>query len=220
MQSTKLERNFVNENLISKYLKCIICSAVFDEPTRLRCGHTFCKLCISQWLNDHSTCPECRSEAKRKNFQIDRIAAGIISELDVYCSNKNYGCKWKGVIDRLESHQRKCTAKMVAEQLNLKIQSNQKFDDDHELVYQNDPGNLVTRINANLKDKKEVIDALKSSSENTKDNNLEDDDPLAFLDQLQQFSDDNPLEEMRMIDFIDQDLPKQCRERIISQLNQ
>ncbi|CAD8186002.1 unnamed protein product [Paramecium octaurelia] len=220
MQSTKLERNFVNENLISKYIKCIICSAVFDEPTRLRCGHTFCKQCISQWLTDHSTCPECRSDAKRKHFQIDRIAAGIISELDVYCSNKIYGCKWKGVIDRLESHQRKCTAKIVAEQLNLKIQSNQETDEDNELACQNDPGNLVTRINANLKDKKEVIDALKSSSENTKDNNLEDDDPLAFLNQLHQFSEENPLEEKREIDFSDDDLPKQSRGRIISQLNE
>ncbi|CAK83048.1 unnamed protein product (macronuclear) [Paramecium tetraurelia] len=220
MQSTKLERNFVNENLISKYLKCIICSAVFDEPTRLRCGHTFCKLCISQWLTDHQTCPECRQDAKRKHFQIDRIAAGIISELDVYCSNKIYGCKWKGVIDRLESHQRKCTAKIVAEQLNLKIQSNQETDEDNELACQNDPGNLVTRINANLKDKKEVIDALKSSNENTKDDNLEDDDPLAFLNQLHQFSEENPLEEMRKIDFSDEDLPKQSRGRIIPQLNE
>lgn len=57
-------------------------------------------------------------------YIVDRIAAGIISELDVYCSNKNYGCKWKGVIDRLECHQKKCTAKLVAEQLNLKIELN------------------------------------------------------------------------------------------------
>ncbi|CAD8089006.1 unnamed protein product [Paramecium sonneborni] len=217
MQSTNLERNFVNENSISKYLKCTICSAVFSEPIRLKCGHTFCKKCISQWLNEHSSCPECRSDAKQKNFQIDRIAAGIISELDVYCSNKVYGCKWKGVLDRLAVHQKKCSAKTVAEQLNLKINSNNETDEDEELAQQNDPGNLVTRINVQLKDKKVIIDALKSSGENTKDNNLEDDDPLAFLDQLQQQLDKSPLAEKRIIDFSEEDLPKQQRERIQQQ---
>ncbi|CAD8184438.1 unnamed protein product [Paramecium pentaurelia] len=219
MQRKKLERNFVNEQSISKYLKCIICAAVYDEPTRLKCGHTFCKTCIIEWLNNHPNCPECRADTQQKHFQTDRIAAGIISELDVYCLNRKYGCKWKDVLDQLENHQKKCTAKSVATQLNLKIQSYQDNDEDNELAQQNDPGNLVTRIYANLKDKIEVIDALKSSNENTKDNNLENDDPLAFLEELQKFSDKSPLEEKREITFSDVDIPKQCRERIIQQQN-
>ncbi|CAD8183172.1 unnamed protein product [Paramecium octaurelia] len=219
MESKKQERNFVNEHSISKYLKCTICSAVFEQPTRLKCGHTYCKLCIVQWLRDHQNCPECRANTKEKDFQSDRIAAGIISELPVYCLNRNYGCKWKGVIDNLQNHQKKCSAKSDATQLNLKIESYNENDEDYELAQQNDPGNIGTRILAKFKDKVEFIDALKSSNENTKDENLEDDDPLVFLDQLQKLSEKIPLEEKREINFDDQDLPKQSRERINKQSN-
>ncbi|CAK85595.1 unnamed protein product (macronuclear) [Paramecium tetraurelia] len=228
MESIKQERNFVNEHSISKYLKCTICSAVFDEPTRLKCGHTFCKPCIVFWLKDHPNCPQCRANTKQKDFQSDRIAAGIISELAVYCLNRNYGCKWKGVIDNLQIHQKKCSAKSDATQLNLKMEYYQENDEDYELAQSNDPGNIGTRILAKLKDKGEVIDALKSSNENTKDDNLEENDPMLFLDELQKLSENIPLEEQRdklsfnekrETNFDDEDLPKQCRERINKQSN-
>ena len=32
------------------------------SPTRLNCGHTYGKLCISLWLEVNQTCPECRTE--------------------------------------------------------------------------------------------------------------------------------------------------------------
>ncbi|CAD8092739.1 unnamed protein product [Paramecium sonneborni] len=187
MKSIKLERNFVNEKLISKYLKCIICEGVYNEPVRVKCGHTFCKICISQWINDHQNCPECRSNIKKKNFQTDRIAAGILGELDVYCSDKKYGCKWKGVLDRLEVHQQKCTAKIVAEQPNLQLSQNQDVDEENELAQQNNPSN-----------------------ENSKNNNLDKDDP---------YSDGNALSLKRKIDQSEEDLPKQQRKRHIQQQN-
>ena len=47
------------------------------------------------------------------------MAAGLISELSVFCRNREYGCKWNGELDRLENHENKCTAKEVAEKLKL-----------------------------------------------------------------------------------------------------
>mgnify|MGYP001808097690 CR=1 FL=1 len=62
------------------------------------------------------------------------------------------------------------------------------------------------------------MDSLKSSYENTKDSNLEE-DPLKFLENL--IDDplenliDGHLEEKRNIDNKEDDLPRQFRERII-----
>ena len=40
-------------------IKCIICFDVFEEPTSLICGHSFCKQCISAHLENTPKCPLC-----------------------------------------------------------------------------------------------------------------------------------------------------------------
>lgn len=46
--------------------KCSICfEKLGDEKTEdytLSCNHIYHKLCISQWLNNHTTCPLCRAD--------------------------------------------------------------------------------------------------------------------------------------------------------------
>ena len=44
-------------------MQCSICSFVFYIPfSLLPCKHTYCKRCISEWMNRQLTCPLCRCE--------------------------------------------------------------------------------------------------------------------------------------------------------------
>lgn len=40
---------------------CPICSRIFREPVRtIPCGHFFCAMCVTRWLEVRGTCPMCR----------------------------------------------------------------------------------------------------------------------------------------------------------------
>ena len=68
----------------AKVLNCGICLNVFDNAVNSECGHTFCKGCVQQWIeNDHKECPECR-----KRFRAVLSSYGMInSENLVLISN-------------------------------------------------------------------------------------------------------------------------------------
>ncbi|XP_018425064.1 PREDICTED: E3 ubiquitin-protein ligase TRIM39-like [Nanorana parkeri] len=50
-------------------LNCSVCLDILRDPVTIRCGHTFCELCISSVLDSQErsqvfTCPECRKRFK------------------------------------------------------------------------------------------------------------------------------------------------------------
>jgi len=48
---------------ILENLKCPICFNVFRDVVNIRCGHSFCKECLTSWTDrNNSQCPECRAE--------------------------------------------------------------------------------------------------------------------------------------------------------------
>lgn len=53
--------------------KCVICLAYTSTKKfiSLECGHIFHKMCIIEWLKDHTTCPCCREKVVRKNIYIN-----------------------------------------------------------------------------------------------------------------------------------------------------
>ena len=43
------------------YMKCPVCLNVEVDPCTLRCGHTFCQLCLARmWKDNKKICPVCK----------------------------------------------------------------------------------------------------------------------------------------------------------------
>lgn len=46
---------------------CPICMSLLTEETSTKCGHIFCKECISKAITSQSKCPTCRRKLKAKD---------------------------------------------------------------------------------------------------------------------------------------------------------
>jgi len=68
-------------------LECCICTGIMAMTHSLRCGHTFCGLCIVTWLKQGKrSCPECRvaipqHEKPNRVHACDKIIEGMRSTL-------------------------------------------------------------------------------------------------------------------------------------------
>ena len=85
-------------------LMCPICRCPFVDPVVLtECDHCFCRDCIRQTWNTHSTytplgprgdCPTCRTPAKLgPRSATSKILVNIVDELIVKCPKSDDGCK-------------------------------------------------------------------------------------------------------------------------------
>ena len=110
-------RLFVSPNTIYSALYCSICTEVFENPSILCCGHTFCQQCIFDWTvknlikKSKPHCPLCNCEIKgidkaKKTVHLvkDLLATNIINDLEVFCKYKESGCSWKGVMSDSAHH--------------------------------------------------------------------------------------------------------------------
>lgn len=75
------------ESTISKVCECVICTEVFKEPTMTKCGHTFCKDCISEVVSRMKTCPVCKTDLKpdelMKNYELGTLITGIDDKISI-----------------------------------------------------------------------------------------------------------------------------------------
>ena len=55
------------------------------------------------------SCPFCRSRFRMNTVKTNLLAASIINELEIYCSNRSAGCEWRGEIERLSPHIKICS---------------------------------------------------------------------------------------------------------------
>ncbi|KAL0213900.1 hypothetical protein P9112_006084 [Eukaryota sp. TZLM1-RC] len=60
---------------------CDIHGSLFIQPVVLACGHSFCNVCITDWIQRNPTCPKCRSPApgssKVRNYALEQVLFDI-----------------------------------------------------------------------------------------------------------------------------------------------
>ena len=65
-------------------LRCYICLKIFSDPVLDKCGHSFCKICIKDYLKIKKICPISKNPIKK--FFPNRILNEIISEIKYICN--------------------------------------------------------------------------------------------------------------------------------------
>ena len=106
---------FVKTANIHKQLYCTICDNVFTDPVMSDCQHTFCRECLTNWINNaHGipACPFCRADLPKSDKKLVRnlIANQLIGELEILCPSGRL-CSWQGKLDEVKSHLPQCKYK-------------------------------------------------------------------------------------------------------------
>ncbi|KYN29774.1 PREDICTED: putative uncharacterized protein DDB_G0282133 [Trachymyrmex cornetzi] len=67
---------------LQKSLECTICLDFLTEPTKTRCGHSFCRTCIGKVLQmKNACCPLCKESLNRRNISKDDYMQTYIEKL-------------------------------------------------------------------------------------------------------------------------------------------
>ena len=99
----------IDDTHIDNFL-CPICWKVFTEPTVTRCcGQTYCKTCITRWINERHVCPEDgRPLAPHLLMSAPMLIRKLLNDLSVKCVNHEKGCSAVLRRDQLDRHLEEC----------------------------------------------------------------------------------------------------------------
>jgi hypothetical protein len=71
-------------NVSAEAMECSVCFEIYCNAHILRCGHTFCKVCIDQVsVNNRIVCPTCRKVTASNDVTKDYIIIKLIENLQV-----------------------------------------------------------------------------------------------------------------------------------------
>ena len=76
--------------IIYLFIFLIICSfsqQIFQEPVSCKSGHTFCLLCIWEWLRTRNKCPLDNVALAEQDLVQNLAIRGIVENLEVSCHN-------------------------------------------------------------------------------------------------------------------------------------
>lgn len=95
-------------NDIDEELICSICGGVLQDPIQIStCEHTFCQICIEEWLSRSHICPIDRIPIEIDQLKsIPRILKNLLNRLDIRCEND--GCTSIIKLDLLVNHLNDC----------------------------------------------------------------------------------------------------------------
>lgn len=63
---------------LDKLLRCHICKEFLRVPVLTPCGHTFCSLCIRQYLRQDPKCPLCLNELRESSLRSEFLVGEIV----------------------------------------------------------------------------------------------------------------------------------------------
>ena len=107
-QLSKKELSFVKELPDHLDIECPVCLTILTDPHLVSCcGNHFCGPCIERVRAINRSCPMCNE--KEYQAMADKKCSRIINGLEVYCSNKEKGCPWKGELKNISTHLNKET---------------------------------------------------------------------------------------------------------------
>ena len=111
----------IEQDTVHSHLKCSICMDVLENPLQAPCQHTFCKQCISQWLNrGNNTCPEDRQRLSLSELKPPRIIQDLLIKLTIRCKNHEEGCRLLAKYEDMNKLIVKEVVKKTLSEINLK----------------------------------------------------------------------------------------------------
>lgn len=96
--------DYCDESSLDEAIICDVCYQPFVQPLDLKCGHTFCALCIEPHLSEKKNCPICREpmHATYDVWKSSIVVHKICGALTVYCPFR--ACRIQLERDQLSSH--------------------------------------------------------------------------------------------------------------------
>ncbi|KAK6182079.1 hypothetical protein SNE40_009843 [Patella caerulea] len=98
------------KDLMEVELQCSICSELFIQSTSLNCSHSFCALCIEQWMAVKKECPICRAPitSHMRSIVLDSYIDKMVEQLD-----DDMRLRRKELVTTRKEEQKKIDAKKV-----------------------------------------------------------------------------------------------------------
>jgi hypothetical protein len=112
-------------NLLTNLLQCKICMNILNDPYDCtHCNQTFCKKCITNYINSNKKCPYdmfFKNHPKQSNTNKEKITNNIkpsstnitkvINSIRLYCKYKKNGCNSEISIEQIKDHENNCPFK-------------------------------------------------------------------------------------------------------------
>ncbi len=150
---------YMGEATIDLELICSICRTPFDDPCCTSCGETFCRKCITHWIEaEKGSCPHCRQTLSTNTLnKVPRPLQNMLDRLRVKCTtcgqtelqrgnfddhieklcpkmvipcrSADIKCPWTGQRDQLNQHLVDCRFELMRPVITQFIAENQQLKD-------------------------------------------------------------------------------------------
>ncbi len=150
---------YMDETTIDPELICYICRAPFNDPCCTSCGETFCRKCITHWIEaEKGSCPHCRQTISINALNkvprplqnmLDRLRVKcttcgqtelhrgnfedhiekVCPKMVIPCRSADIKCPWTGQRDQLNQHLVDCRFELMRPVITEFIAENQQLKD-------------------------------------------------------------------------------------------